>query len=202
MLEWVYEYDGILVKGSSEVYRPAEDTVLLLSNVYRERLNKSTLYVDFGCGSGIVALYIARNNVYTLAVDISYEACRYAWLNAVKNGLDGYVDVICTSEYLNFLNEGVSNVAIYSNPPYLPVEFVVHESISWAGGRGGLNVIGGLLTSLSKLKSAKLCLVVSSYTDILKLNTLLRYLGLESELIDRLEFFDETLYLLLIRKST
>ena len=194
MKEWSFRYRGIEVSGNEKIYKPGEDTILLLSNLDKIDINGYDLNIDFGCGSGIVSLTIADMRLYTVSIDIDHDSCLYTLKNSQKMGLEGYIDVVCTSYYLDIFRNDVS-IFIASNPPYLPVEEGSYESIAWSGGEGGLEVIRKLLYSLDRYKTFKLYLITSSYTDINLLNRTVIDMNMKMELLDKLEFPDEEINL-------
>jgi len=182
------------------VYRPSEDSILLSTSLKCRRYNDYDLMVDFGSGSGVQSIVIASMNYYVVAIDIKFEACINTVYNARLNNLDAYIDVICTSSFLDAIRDDINNIFVASNPPYLPVP-LEDGDLNWAGGYNGLDVIIGLLYSLDKFKLYTLYLIISSYTDINKLLQICDNMKLNVRFIDGLSFPGEEIYLLEICKK-
>lgn len=90
--------EGITVTTRSEVFYPTSTTTLLLSAV-RQRANPAAAAVlDLGCGSGIVAVVLAKSVFPRAAVhasDIGAASVQLAKHNAKRHGLN--IDCRCGS---------------------------------------------------------------------------------------------------------
>jgi len=196
---WECSMEGICVRGDKDVYRPGEDSLLLLSHIIRRDLPHMDLYIDFGCGSGIQAIGLGRRRLYTLALDIDFRASKACVENSARNGVDGYIDVMTTPRYLDMLREDLS-ILVVCNPPYLPVDQDDGESIAWAGGEGGLETVISLINSLSRFKHVEAYIVLSSYTDLSRFKEVCVNAGFRIREVDKLIFPNEHLYLFQLNK--
>ncbi len=122
--EWDFRELTLKVDKRALIPRPeTEDLVQLLLNDQYLHSIKSPIILDYGTGSGCIALSIAKEmpNAKIFAVDVSEDALALAKENAVALGLDSRIIFINTSvvDLADFLEPNVIN-AIISNPPYIP----------------------------------------------------------------------------------
>lgn len=123
---------SIQVEEDVRVYRPAEDTYLLLSALEVDE----GPFLEVGTGTGLVALHAARS-VDALATDVNPHAVRLARANARRNGLSL---AVVRADLLRGLRGPFATVAF--NPPYLPLpprEDWLDRA--WSGGSGGDAVV-------------------------------------------------------------
>ncbi|MFQ5907774.1 MAG: HemK2/MTQ2 family protein methyltransferase [Thermoplasmata archaeon] len=124
---------AIHVKEDNQVYRPAEDSYLLLRAI---DIAQTSSFLEIGTGTGLIALHAARA-VRTVATDISPFAVSLARANAQRNGLPLHV---IRADLFQGLHGSFDVIAF--NPPYLPLnprgEWLDH---AWSGGMGGDEVV-------------------------------------------------------------
>ncbi|MEE8231956.1 MAG: HemK2/MTQ2 family protein methyltransferase, partial [Thermoplasmata archaeon] len=107
------ELDPSLDLGEDdEVYRPAEDSYLLLRAL---DLADANSFLEIGTGTGLIALHAARR-VPTLATDINPLATGLTQANARRNGLS--LDIVRADLFRGL--RGKFDVIAF-NPPYLPL---------------------------------------------------------------------------------
>jgi release factor glutamine methyltransferase len=187
-------YDGLTLTVHEDVYRPAEDSLMLADAV--KGLRGSVL--DVGCGSGLASLSAARSAESVLGVDINPEAVACAVDNAKKNGL-GNATFIQSDLFSNV--EGQYD-AILFNPPYLPTSDDEHVAglldKAFDGGKDGRTVLERFLDDFANhLKpEGVLYLVQSSLNDLEKTEKKLNDSGFRTEVINQQDFFFEKLFLL------
>ncbi|MEE8198979.1 MAG: HemK2/MTQ2 family protein methyltransferase [Thermoplasmata archaeon] len=128
------ELDPSLDVGEDdEVYRPAEDSYLLLRAL---DLADANSFLEIGTGVGLIALHAARR-VPTLATDINPLATGLTRANARRNGLS--LDVVRADLFRGL--RGKFDVIAF-NPPYLPLRpRGGWLDRAWSGGQGGDEVI-------------------------------------------------------------
>lgn len=196
MVGFDFEFKGIRVTGDGEVYRPGEDSFLLLDWVTSYSNPGMDLDIDVGTGSGIIGIENAYfNRRYTILIDVSMKALEYAFKNSVLNGVDAYVETILWNEDLSIFRPDLS-LYVMSNPPYLPVS---KESIWWTGGRDGLDIIFNLIESLVSHDTFRLIFVFSSLSDLTGLiERVGRFNNVFIGIIDWMEFPMEKIYLGLV----
>ncbi len=124
---------AIRVEEDGQVYRPAEDSYLLLRAI---EIGPASSFLEIGTGTGLIALHAARD-VRTVATDISPFAVSLARANAQRNGLSLQ---LVQADLFRGLHGSFDVIAF--NPPYLPLrprgEWLDH---AWSGGVGGDEVV-------------------------------------------------------------
>jgi release factor glutamine methyltransferase len=145
----------VTIDYSETVYRPAEDTYLLMSHA---KCGKNVL--EMGAGTGIISVTLALRGHSVTAVDISQDAVDLISHNAVINNVS--IEIIQSDLFQNV--HGKYDTLIF-NPPYLPVE---NESPQWAGGSDGFAVTGRFLESAYRYLNdgGNIYIILSDLTDI------------------------------------
>jgi release factor glutamine methyltransferase len=143
-----------------EVYRPAEDTYLLLRAALQEARVQDTV-IEVGCGSALISRELSANVKSLLATDISPHAVRAA----KEAGVDVVrADLLCGIK-------GRFDLILF-NPPYLPTQEDERTGgwINYAldGGPSGSNTINRFLEQLRHHLTAggRALLLISSLTGI------------------------------------
>ena len=145
------------------VYKPAEDTLLLLKHA--KRLAEGDV-LEMGTGSGYISIELSRLPAVRCVVgaDIDPKAVELARKNAVD---DGASDAVQFVESDLFQNLGDSRFDwVLFNPPYLPSEGEIDE-LSWAGGRTGGELLMKFLREAPPHLSSggRILAIVSSLTN-------------------------------------
>lgn len=140
---------------SENVYRPAEDTYLLMDHA---KCGREVL--EMGVGSGIISVNLALQGHRVTAVDISQDAVDLINHNAELNNVS--IEIIKSDLFQNV--HGKFDTLLF-NPPYLPVE---NESPQWAGGTDGFAVTGRFLEQAEKYLNhgGNIYIILSDLTDI------------------------------------
>ncbi|MFQ6012863.1 MAG: HemK2/MTQ2 family protein methyltransferase [Thermoplasmata archaeon] len=124
---------GLRIEEDDRVYRPAEDSYLLLRTI---ELGGALSFLEIGSGTGLIALHAARQ-ARTVATDINPSAVSLSQANARNNALP--LDVV-RADLFRGLRGAFDAIAF--NPPYLPLrprgKWLDH---AWSGGRGGDEVV-------------------------------------------------------------
>ncbi|GEM_PF-6586095 len=187
----------------NNTYPILEDTIQTIKAIDKHIHRLVTKYldrhlniIDVGSGSGILTIHTVyalrwRMTFRVVSSDIDFNACKNTLHNLKLNGIEHYVDVICTSTCL-CLKNNLEVGLIISNPPYLP-EDDVHNHRVTAGPDGRL-VLDELLREISRLKPYMIILTQSSFSNPEKtINTLK---NLDYIIIDLLKehYFFEDIY--------
>lgn len=155
------DFMGHSIKSDGRALIPRPETELLVDAVLKNEAlwaEESPLIIDFGTGSGCIAIAIAKAqpSARILALDISQDALALARENAKANGVAARISF--AAEELAELVEPESVDAIVSNPPYIPsadcetLPRVVRDfdpRLALDGGPSGLDVIKVLVTDAS-----------------------------------------------------
>jgi release factor glutamine methyltransferase len=147
------EFMGLPFLVSPGVFIPRPDTETLVERV--ERLitggrGKAPVLLDLCCGSGVIAVSLARRlpDTTVVAVDVSPQAVDLTARNATVNGVQDKVDAVLRDalKYLETCRRRFDGVVC--NPPYvprpdlpqLPPEIQMHEPpLGLDGGEDGLD---------------------------------------------------------------
>lgn len=137
------DFDSALVLAEDpKVYRPSEDSRLLLESIALERGER---FLEIGTGTGLVALHAARLGP-TVATDANREAAVLARANARRHGLS--VQVVQTNLAAGL--RGPFDVVAF-NPPYLEGRPRDELDRAWAGGEQGSEVSIRFLSDLPRI---------------------------------------------------
>lgn len=132
----------IRIDEDPEVYRPSEDTRLLLESIPMRRGER---FLEVGTGTGLIALHAARYGP-TVATDANLRAVRLARENARRNSIA--LDVVRT--HLAAGLRGSFDVVAF-NPPYLEGRPRDDLDRAWAGGAQGSEVSSRFVEDLSRI---------------------------------------------------
>ena len=126
----------------SGVYRPAEDTWLLLDSIDVDRVSGKTV-VDVCCGSGVIGLYMLKYMSVSrmVFIDIDWRAV-YNTMENIKLHKLGYRSLVIQGDLLEAIRPSGVDV-IVSNPPYLPGSRFIDTDSGYGGGDIVLRVIDG-----------------------------------------------------------
>jgi release factor glutamine methyltransferase len=178
------------------VYRPAEDSWLLLKHV---EARVSGLVLDMGTGGGIQAITAASKPEVcrVVAVDINPRSVEEAKKRATETGNTSNIEF-----YIGDLFRGLRGKFhwILFNPPYLPSEGEADE-VSWSSGKRGCEVIEKFLSEAKTHLNVEgaILLVYSTLTGLDLDQVMESYLF---EVLEELPLFFEKLFCLLLRPLT
>src|ERR1035437_8409221 len=118
------EFYGIAFKVNSSVLIPRQETEILIETIIEQyKIYDNLKILDIGTGSGNIAISLAKNldNSFVTAIDISEDALKTAYENALLNSINDKTEFI----KLDFLKEefkGKDYDVVVSNPPYISME--------------------------------------------------------------------------------
>ena len=127
----------LAIEECEGVYPPREDTYLLIECIEPKAGQR---VLEMGCGSGLVTLYCAKAGAIVCAADINHKAVDCTLKNLQRNGLRAEVR---HSDLFSKV-EGRFDLILF-NPPYLVGFGEADLDRSWAGGEGGVQVLGCFL---------------------------------------------------------
>ncbi len=122
--QWAFRGISVKVDRRALIPRPeTEELVGLLLNSERVKGSDSPVILDYGTGTGCIALAVASElpGARVVAADISADALALAAENAAMLGLSDRVTFVNTSlvDLADVFDPGVFD-AVVSNPPYIP----------------------------------------------------------------------------------
>jgi release factor glutamine methyltransferase len=137
-----------------------------------------------GTGTGLLGLLAAKSANHVIGVDLNQLAIECARVNAKINNIRKFTTR--TSDLFSHVPESFD--LIIFNPPYLPTEDWEpkdEETISWAGGRSGREVIDRFLKKAKDhlVRSGRVLMVGSSLSDYEKTLRILEGQGFEISLL-------------------
>ena len=179
------KYLGIAIEHCQDVYRPAEDTFLIMDNII-----PGNRVLEIGCGTGIISIYCARMGRTVTCCDISQKALECTEKNAIRNRVS--LTILNSSLFSNI--DGKFDTIIF-NPPYLPVEDRIEGAEQWNGGPDGFSVIGPFLDKADMFldTAGSIYIIISSLTEIDALKTKYEKFVFKEKASE--SFFFETLFL-------
>lgn len=186
------KYAGVSIEHCEKVYRPSEDTFLILDN-----LIPGNNVLEVGCGSGIISVYCAKLGRNVTCCDVSPNARDCTEKNAIRNHVE--LEIVDSQLFGNI--SGTYDTIIF-NPPYLPTEDRYEESEQWNGGREGFDSIRPFFKSAADFLEdhGSIYIIMSSLTDIDSLmGEFTDYVFKEKA---RQSFFFETIFLYQVFKKT
>ena len=179
----------------SSVYPPSEDTYLLLDAI---EFRPDDLFLEVGCGAGLITLAAAKRTRSVVGIDSSLEAVQNTLENLRRNDLYHNYHII-ESDLLGAIAPAVKFSLIVFNPPYLPQDDE-HTDLdhSLVGGQMGTELTKRFIRqAVEHLESeGRMFVVVSSLADIDSIRKTMIECGLEVELVSEKPLFFEKIQVL------
>ena len=179
----------------SGVYAPAEDSFLLMDAIDFDR---DDVFLDVGCGAGLLTLGAARIARRVVATDISLKAARNTLRNLKRNGLDLPCSVM-QSDLLDSIPPAVLFSVIAFNPPYLPYDGTTTDmDHALLGGVKGTELAERFIQQAVRYlqKEGSIFVVSSSLANIKDLQNVMVNCGLDIEIVASLSIFFEKIQVL------
>lgn len=162
--------------------------------------------LDIGVGSGIITEALCENFKKVVGTDLEFEILKKCKEDVVSNTSkdsekkpknERGFELVCADAASAF-RDNIFDLVV-SNPPYLPEDYdnegmKIHDEAIY-GGKSGIEVTLKIIkSSLSTLKrEGKLLIIVSSLSNISRLQELLELLNLNMKKIVEKRLFFETL---------
>ena len=125
---------------------PAGETTAILHRAARALCNLEDTSLDLGCGSGTLALLLARDVAFSVGTDVNPRAITLARMNAEINGI-GNVDFRVGSLWEPVAGERFDIVV--SQPPYVPRPPGVAQHVFLHGGTRGDELARAILDGMA-----------------------------------------------------
>jgi release factor glutamine methyltransferase len=170
------------------VYRPQEDSRLLLTSMADLGMVRGRRVLDLCTGSGLLAVAAARLGADSvIAYDISPKAVQCTLDNASAIGVQVDARLGSLDEALD---AGPFDVVV-SNPPYVPADRLSTATVglthSWHGGRDGRTLLDPLCIAAPELLAddGTMLIVQSEFADVESSIVQLRSGGLDADVVAR-----------------
>jgi release factor glutamine methyltransferase len=186
------------------LYLPSEDSILLADCL---KDYSGDIALDIGVGSGIITQTLCENFKKVVGTDLEFEILEKCKEDVVSNTSkdsekklenERGFELVCADGASAF-RDNIFDLVV-SNPPYLPEDYdnegmKIHDEAIY-GGKSGIEVTLKIIkSSLSTLKrEGKLLIIVSSLSNISRLQELLELLNLNMKKIVEKRLFFETLF--------
>ena len=168
------------------VYRPQDDTSLLIEALKRQVMTDSTRVLDLCAGTGALSVAAAKAGAgRVLAVDISHRAIVNVGLNRLLNNVGVEARRGDLTEALN----GEVFDLVVSNPPYVPSEIdelpVTGIERAWNAGTSGRVLLDRIIASAPDVLApgGSLLLLQSVLCDVGKTEAMLEERGMSAEVV-------------------
>lgn len=156
---------------------------------------------DLGCGSGAIAIFIAKNFkvVEVVAYDLNPKALATAVVNSKLNNVRSKVRFVRARDEL--LRLGKVDYVI-TNPPYLPLEPRDELDFAWCGG-ADLRLLKELIKlGREILREGGVLVTTASSTSVSKVLDYLNSLNLRARITASVKLPTDTIYLIHALKTT
>lgn len=109
---------GIPIQVDDTVYPPETDeiTLLYLEDKGANMLHPGVRILDFGAGSGILAIYAAKRGAQVTAIDINPKAVQCTQHNCNVNGVADQVQVLLSDGFANISLDAKFDIILASIP--------------------------------------------------------------------------------------
>jgi release factor glutamine methyltransferase len=130
----IYRYGDIRLAIAPEVFHPGFffSTQILLQYIKQLPLQKK-IFLELGCGSGLISTVAARHGAIVTATDINPVAIDFLKINCAQNKVS--VDIILSDLFQDIPKRLFDIIAI--NPPYYKKQPVSPKDHAWFCGENG-----------------------------------------------------------------
>ncbi len=176
------EYKGMVIYTHEDVYEPAEDTFLFAENLELQRRDE---VLEIGTGTGLIAIYAAKNTSNVIATDINKNAIKCALKNAITNHT--YNVELREGNLFEPVQDKKFDLVLF-NTPYLPTEeeerLEGNINTAFDGGLDGREIIDTFIDSVKDYlkKGGRVQMVQSTLSDNEKTLKRLRELGFNADI--------------------
>ncbi|MBS3073199.1 methyltransferase [Candidatus Pacearchaeota archaeon] len=141
-----------------KIYKPREDSFLLLNEILKQKKVENAL--DMGTGSGILALELAKISKKVIAVDINKESIK-EFNKIIKKNKISNIKTINSDLFSKVF--GKFDLMVF-NPPYIPTKKGKIEFIDLDGGKNGTEIIKRFLKGAEEhlTKEGRILLLTTS----------------------------------------
>ncbi|MHA1963647.1 MAG: HemK2/MTQ2 family protein methyltransferase [Candidatus Thorarchaeota archaeon] len=177
------------------VYPPSEDTYLLLDAI---DIRPDDVFLEIGCGAGLITLTAARSTRNIVSVDSSFEAVHNTMENLKRNDLYNNCHVV-ESDLLGAIAPSIKFSLIVFNPPYLPQDDEPTDlDHALVGGQKGTELTQRFIRQAADhlLRGGRVFVVVSNLANIDSIRTTMIECGFAVESVSSETLFFEKIQVL------
>ena len=129
-----YQYEGIRIEVAPDVFHPGFffSTHVLLKYLKKLPLEKM-IFLEMGCGSGLISIYAAKKGAIVTATDINKIALQFLAKNSRFN--NAALRIIESDLFRDIPEQLFDIIAI--NPPYYKKQPLVTRDYAWHCGENG-----------------------------------------------------------------
>ena len=194
----VFSASKLRIRSHPDVYEPAEDSVLLASNL---DIGAGERVLEIGVGSGYVSLVASQTAASIVGIDINPHAARLAKANARLNGVAN-VEFIAGDLFSPI--RGRFNL-ILVNPPYLPEKGGTERDpieLAWDGGEDGMRLTERFINEVQDYlePNGRVLMIQSSLSGYEETVRSLSGRGFQVKTLAEQKLFFETIYLIEARR--
>ncbi len=190
---------GLDIQECEWVYKPAEDTFLMLEVLDTFELEGKRV-LDMGCGTGALGIFCSLQGAKVTQADINEQAIACTQANAARNGV---VTKIIQSDLFENV-PGPFNIILF-NGPYLPADGDSSDPMDQAlvGGVSGTEIYERFLEeAVSRVgMKGKVLIVTSSLARNDEFNKWMFDHGLGSSIVKSHRVFFEDMFIIEVGKS-
>jgi len=159
-----YQYEDIRLDVAPEVFHPGFffSTHVLLKYVKKLPLEKK-VFLELGCGSGLISIYAAKKGAIVTATDINETALQFLAKNSRFNNTS--LRIIESDLFHDITEQAFDIIAI--NPPYYKKQPLTARDYAWHCGENG-EFFESLFRDLGRYihSSTEVCMVLFDGCDM------------------------------------
>ena len=180
-----YQYEDIRLEIAPEVFHPGFffSTHVLLKHLKKLSLD-NMLFLELGCGSGLISIYAAKKGAIVTATDINKIALQLLAKNSRFNNTA--LRIIESDLFRDIPEKGFDIIAI--NPPYYKKQPRTVRDYAWDCGENG-EFFESLFQDLDRFihSQTEVCMVLFDGCDMEMINNLASKKGFELQCIHTYE---------------
>ena len=194
------DYLGCQFEVFEQVYRPSDDTYLILYNL---KIHKNDYILEIGVGCGIISIFAASKGARVISTDISSHAIKCAIHNSKLYNMKNRIHFILCDLFTPIKKRTRFDLIIF-NPPYLPADRDPDDILkkAWTGGKKGNEIILKFLNKVNEIadRNTRILLITSSLSGEKEIYNSIKKNLFDYKLIKKQKFSFEEISLLELKK--
>jgi release factor glutamine methyltransferase len=176
-----YQFEDIRLEISPEVFHPGFffSTHVLLKYISQLPL-QDKLFLEPGCGSGLISIFAAKRGAIVTATDINRTALEFLSKNSRRN--NAALTIIESDLFHDIPEQPFDIIAV--NPPYYKKQPRTARDYAWHCGENG-EFFGSLFQNLGRYihRQTDVCMVLFDGCDMEMIHNLASQSGFEMECV-------------------